>query len=419
MKFIALTISLALLFSCASGKVILGSENTSNDTRHGDAPYILLISIDGYRHDYNKIHKPDFLNWFEKEGASSESLISSFPTKTFPNHLSIVTGLYPSHHGIVANHFYAPDLKQFYSLKDRNSVTNPDFYNGIPIWSLAESQGMRTATYFWPGSEAKIANHYPTYYLQYNHGTSHKERVSQVRKWLLMEKEQRPHLITLYFHDVDSAGHKYGPLAKETKAAVLKVDETIKGLYQFTKNLDYPLQIIIVSDHGMRSVDTSKLVDIIKPISEQKDQFIIEGSGPVVHFYTKNKEVINKKQLQNTISKLNSNAQGHKCYDNNSTPSELNFKDNIRAGDIICIAKSDYYLMTSQRTPPKGAHGWSQYENKDMHGILMGLGNRFKSRTQIGSVKNVDIFPMLSEILGLHYDHKIDGSLEDIKEMMR
>ncbi len=414
MNFFTFLLILTITLSCAKSRVILGNKHTLNDLKHKHAPYVLMISIDGYRHDYNKIHRPEFLTWFAKEGASTEALIPSFPTKTFPNHLSIVTGLYPANHGIVANHFYAPDLKKRYSLKDSESVRNPEFYRGIPLWSLAESQGMKTATYFWPGSEANIYDHYPTYYLKYNHGTSHEDRLDQIKKWLLMDESTRPHFMTLYFHDVDSAGHRYGPLAEETKAAVHKVDQSLKDLYKFTKNLNYPLQIIIVSDHGMRKVNMDNKVNLVNKVPSIKDNFRLEGSGPLIHLYDKNATDINL-----TLRELNNSAKGYMCYLNHEIPKELNFRGNVRAGDIVCIADQNHYLVTNNRMPPKGAHGWSQFEGDDMHGILYAKGSLFKERTKIDSTENINIYPMIAEILGLEIRQHIDGDLSTLRKLLK
>src|SRR5208282_2776893 len=65
--------------------------------------YVILVSLDGFRYDYAAEHGAPNLERMAEEGASApEGMIPSFPSVTFPNHYSIVTGLYPGHHGIVA-----------------------------------------------------------------------------------------------------------------------------------------------------------------------------------------------------------------------------------------------------------------------------------------------------------------------------
>ncbi len=404
-----------MVIGCSSNHEIVTSTNINNDKQHNKTPTVVLISIDGYRHDYNEIHKPKFLTKFQKQSASLKSLIPTFPTKTFPNHLSIITGMYPMNHGIIANHFYNPKLEKYYSLKDRKSVTNPDFYTTVPLWSLAESQGMRTATYFWPGSEARIADHYPTHYMVYNHSTPHDKRLQKIKEWLRLPKSKRPHLITLYFHDVDSAGHRYGPLANETKEAINKVDKSIESLNDFIQTHDSSINIIIVSDHGMQSVKNKK-VNLLAKLNNIESEFIIEGSGPLVHFYLKDKK--KKRLIQTTLNKLNVHKSGYTCYLNNNTPPELNFKNNPSIGDILCIADKETYLVSGPNMTPKGAHGWSQHEGKDMHGILFAQGPCFKKAIEHESKENIHLYPTLAKILKLEIKHRIDGDYKHLKDIV-
>ena len=409
-----LFIFLSLFTSCTSAE-LKQTATSENEPQHVDSPYVLLISIDGYRYDYNKIHKPKFLNEFAKDSARLDSLVPTFPTKTFPNHLSIATGMYPMNHGIVANHFYNPELRKRYSLKDRSSVTNPQFYKGIPLWSLAESQGMRSATYFWPGSEAKIAGKFPSQYMIYNHGTPHEKRINKVKEWLSLDKSKRPHFMTLYFHDVDSAGHKYGPKSSQAKKAVQKVDKSLRELYSFIKTLSYPVNVIIVSDHGMHKVNKENIVDLSKKDKSLFDKFLLEGSGPLVHLYKKDKT--SQKDINKTLQNLN-NGKGYKCYPNAKTPKKLNFRNNPSIGDIVCIAQMKSYLTSGITLAPTGAHGWSQFEGKKMHGIFYAKGPCFKKNKLLKSQSNIHIYPMIAKILKLDINHKIDGHLSKMKELI-
>jgi alkaline phosphatase D len=416
MKLLLSLLSILLLFSCATKKEYKVSN--SNENKKDNAPYILLISIDGYRWDYNDIHKPKFLQKFKSEGASVKYLEPSYPTKTFPNHLSIVTGRYPMNHGIIGNRFFAPDLDKSYSLRDSSAVTNPLFYTAKPFWVLAEEQGLKTGTYFWPGSEAKIDGTFPSYYLKYNHGTSHKKRIDTVMEWFSMPKESRPHFVTLYFHDVDSAGHKFGPKAKETNQAVQKVDKSIEELLTKLNRLDLELNVIIVSDHGMAELSNENLEIIGKTKRTKKllDNFKSVGRGPLVHFYRKNTDF---KYITKTMKLLNREAKNFKCYKKNSTPKKLNFRKNIRIGDFVCIANKGWSIGTKPTSIPKGNHGWSQFDGKDMHSILFAKGPNFKNKFETGKIRNIDIYPMMAKILGLEINHKIDGSIQKSIELLK
>ena len=260
-----------------------------NHSRFDQTPFVLLISLDGYRHDYNELYSPPTLKKFAQQGVSAQSLIPSFPSKTFPNHLTIVTGLYPGNHGIVSNNFYSPQLKKNYRMKDKDSILNADFYSGTPLWSLASLNKMVSAVYFWPGSEAPIAGHFPSYYKRYKHSTPHIKRINKIIEWLKLPLRRRPHYLSLYLSDVDSAGHRYGPRSKEVKKAVLKVDASLKFLFDKISYFKEELNIIIVSDHGMTLFDKSKKINVAQNPSLKKfmRSFRIMGQGSVMFLYYK------------------------------------------------------------------------------------------------------------------------------------
>ncbi|WP_127716603.1 ectonucleotide pyrophosphatase/phosphodiesterase [Halobacteriovorax sp. HLS] len=415
MHSILIILSLLLLSSCSSTKDYFTTNSQKNKK---DAPYILLISIDGYRWDYTELYKPEFLTRFKSDGSSIESLIPSFPTKTFPNHLSLVTGRYPMNHGIVGNQFYAPDLGSSYSLRDSNAVTNSDFYKAKPFWTLAEEQGLKSATYFWPGSEAKFNSILPSYYLKYNHGTSHQKRIDTIVEWFSMKEEIRPHFATLYFHDVDSAGHKFGPNSEQTKQAVHKVDNSIKQLVTKLEKLKLPLNIIIVSDHGMAELSKKNVELIGKTESTKKliSTFKTVGKGPLVHFYRKDEK---QKNISQTVRKINNEADHFKCYENKKTPKKLNFNTNSRIGDFVCLANRDWSISTETSSIPKGNHGWSQFEGKDMHSILYAKGPAFKKGHVCESFRNIDLYPLMAKILNLKIEHKIDGDLKISSQILK
>ena len=173
-----------------------------------DKPYVLLISLDGFRYDYAERDHATNLLALGKSGVTAKALIPSFPTTTFPNHYTIVTGLYPAHHGIVDNSFWDPARNaEFKSSDSASSTTEGSWWGGTPLWVLAEQQGMRAASFFWPGSDAEIQHTRPTYYYKYDGKIPNDRRVEQVVEWLKLPKAERPHFITLYFSDVDHEGH--------------------------------------------------------------------------------------------------------------------------------------------------------------------------------------------------------------------
>ena len=193
--------------------------------------YVLLISMDGFRYDYlDKANTPNF-DKIKNTGASAKALVPIFISKTFPNHYSIVTGMYAENHGLIANTFYANDLQKQYSIRDRNAVENGKFYGGEPIWVTAEKQNVITASYFWVGSEAVIKNHQPTYWKKYDQKVTFYSRVDSVISWFSKPIESRPRLSLLYFHEPDWTGHEYGPNSQEIIEKIKEMDTVVGDLY--------------------------------------------------------------------------------------------------------------------------------------------------------------------------------------------
>src|SRR5579863_3913780 len=191
-------------------------ENGTNSEAAQKAHYLVLVSLDGFRWDYARRDGATHLLALAQKGSSApEGMLPSYPSLTFPNHFTIVTGLYPEHHGLVANTFYDETKQARYAISDSGAVTDGSWYSGVPLWSLAESQGMRSACLFWPGSEAKIAGFQPTYYLHFDNKIVEGARIEQVLAWLRLPPADRPHFITLYYSEPDHEGHEFGPDATE------------------------------------------------------------------------------------------------------------------------------------------------------------------------------------------------------------
>src|ERR1700748_214178 len=209
-------------------KIISGRKN---DAAQQNKPYVILISADGFRYDYAEKYHATHLLALAGDGVKSESMIPCFPSVTFPNHYSMVTGLYPSHQGLVQNNFYDRDLKRFYSYKGK-TASEGIWYGGTPLWVLAEQNKMLSASFYWVGSEAPIKGIYPTYYYKYNEKIPISERIQTVVNWLQLPAEKRPHLVTFYFPQVDHEGHGHGPDSKEVEQAVHLIDSAVYAMTQ-------------------------------------------------------------------------------------------------------------------------------------------------------------------------------------------
>ena len=248
---LAATLSVGVAFAQDSAPVIT-VPNPPNTAAQQAKHYVVLVSLDGFRYDYPRRYgAPQLLQLGTKGASAPEGMFPSYPSLTFPNHISIVTGLYPEHHGIVANSFWDPTREETYVYSQSKSNSDGSWYNGTPLWVLAEQQGMRSACLFWPGSEAEIQGTRPSYYLHFDDKFDDEKRVDQVVAWLKLPADLRPHFITLYYSNVDHAGHLYGPGSDEVRAAVHHVDTMVGDLRKKIAALHLPVDIVVVADHGM------------------------------------------------------------------------------------------------------------------------------------------------------------------------
>jgi len=407
-KKLLLLCALILLNACNSKY----EETVSTTEKAIQKPYVLLISLDGFRWDYVDKYKPIFLSKFAKESAQLTSLRPSFPTKTFPNHLSIITGSYPENHGIVANSFYAPDIDKTYNIKDFKAVTDPDFYWRKPLWVIAEEQNMRTASYFWPSSEAKISGITPSHVVKYDHNASHQARIDGVLNWYALPVNDRPQLITTYFHDIDSAGHRYGQNSPELISAINAVDKTIEQIVTKVHDLKLNINIVLVSDHGMADITPGNYEYLPAWLNKE---YKVLATGPIVHIYDNKKS---KRTLSQTANLLNQEAKHYQCYQYQDIPTKFHASTTNRIGDITCLTDKNWAIGFTGKMS-LGNHGWSQFNTTDMDGIFYAQGPAFKENYQLDTVENVNIMPLLAHILDLEITTPIDGKLEVMKPLLK
>lgn len=390
--------------------------NRENDVKQQQKPYVILISIDGFRWDYaDKYHAENLLKFSEK-GVRAVSMIPSYPSFTFPNHYTLVTGMVPSRHGLIANHFYDAEKEAFYSIRDPKALKDGSWYGGIPLWTLAEQQKMLTASYFWAGSEAEIGGWRPSYYYPYNEITPMDRRIGTVRRWLELPAGKRPHLIHFYFPEVDHAGHRYGPDSPETKRAVLRVDSCIGALAEEVMATGLPVNFLVVSDHGMTEIDTGNPLRL--PAGFDREKFIIPPGGEVIHLFAKE-----RKDILPAYELLSSHAEFSRVYLREDLPGNLVSGDSAtvrnRFGDIVLISEwPRVFNLSSRRTLP-GGHGFDPTTVKDMHTIFYAWGPHIKENIEVSSFPNTDVFPLVAALLELRFDHFIDGTDYLIRRILR
>ncbi|MCS4237104.1 putative AlkP superfamily pyrophosphatase or phosphodiesterase [Myroides gitamensis] len=391
-------------------------EERKNDAKKEESPYVILVSLDGFRYDYIEKHNAKFLAEFASLGTKAESLIPSYPSVTFPNHYSIVTGMYPGHHGLVGNTMYDRNTEERYSLGNAKAVTDAKWYGGTPLWVLAEQQGMLSACYYWPGSEAPIQKVLPTYYYKYSEKSDIDSRLVQVKNWLTLPAEKRPHFITFYMPEVDHAGHQFGPDAEETTKAVQYVDEAMEKLYTLVKDSGLPINLVIVSDHGMLELDQKTLLKL--PFEVDEKEMAVASNGTYVSLFIKD-----SKKIKTWYDKIKKSIDPKlmEVHLKDNLPQEYHFgsKDDRynRVGDIVLTAHAPYYFTNR---PLAGSHGFDPAKVKEMHALFMAVGPNIKEKNTVKSFENVHIYPMIAQILGLTIDEKqVDGTRAVAKEVLK
>ena len=370
-------------------------------------PYIILISADGFRHDLADKYKAANLLRLRSKGVYCDFMLPSYPTLTFPNHYTLVTGLYPAHHGLVDNHFYDPKKQSTYSMSAKFDVGDSSWYGGTPIWTLAEQQHMITASFYWVGSEAPIGGYTPTYWYHYNTAIPMDQRIQIVKNWLELRPDKRPHLITFYMPEVDHAEHLYGPDAPQTKEAVQFVDQSVADLVSTVDSLGLNVNYIFVSDHGMTTVDTVHTLPLPEAIDSTK--FIIPPGESLLHLYAKNKS-----DIKPTYDKLKATAKDYDVYLAEDVPARWHYskKDDRynRIGDIILVPHLPKVFSIEGRPVHFGEHGFDN-ALPDMRAIFFAWGPAFLSNVRIRNFENVDLYPLMAKILGLSYTDKVDGHI--------
>jgi predicted AlkP superfamily pyrophosphatase or phosphodiesterase len=364
--------------------------------------YVVLVSLDGFRYDYGHEYGTPNLDAMAREGASTPTgMLPSYPSVTFPNHYTLVTGLRPEHHGIVAMTFEDPDRKESYSFMDAKKNSDGSWYEGTPLWVLAEQQGMRSACFFWPGSEAAIDGVRPSYYLHYDESIGDETRIDQVIDWLKLPADRRPHFITLYYPNTDHAGHKYGPDSSEEREAVHHVDAMIGELREKLKATGLPVDLIVTADHGMIKLDPTP---VVLDKFANLDHFKTEG--PLLY-------AENEADAEKAYEEFRAHPDPRfKVYRRLDVPKGLHYDVSAREGDPVVIPTGPYSLYPHAPTHPGnvGSHGFDPHTMPEMKAIFYAAGPDIKAGVKLPGFDNIDVYPLLAKLLGLETP-PVDGEI--------
>lgn len=380
-------------------------------------PRVVIISIDGFRHDYPELHQAQAIQKLGEQGVRSKGLQPVYPSKTFPNHLSIVTGRYPTKHGLVDNFFYDKEREQTYGMGD--GLKDSTWITAMPLWNLAEFQGVKAATFFWPESDARISGRTPSYFYHYSTPASNQQRVDQIVEWLQLPLASQPQLVFGYFSVVDTMGHRFGPEAQQTKKAAQYIDGLIGQLYErLQTEVDEPVNLILVADHGMSLVkgDEAYANDIF---AVDEDKFKVVNGSTRMMFYaleetTPEEIAAQRQQIAEQIADDDMLTL--------ASPQALNDRGYVggpRVADIIVDTHAPHTFSSrpAEERRDGGTHGF--YGTREMDGLFVAVGPAFKDGLVIDRFENIHIYPLVADLLGLELLTPIDGEAEVLAPILR
>lgn len=377
---------------------------------------LVLVSLDGFRWDY--IDRPAAVNLraIAKAGVHARTMEPVFPTKTFPNHYSLVTGLYPEHHGIVSNTMEDSAIGHRFTISDSVAVTDARWWGGEPIWLTAERQGRKAATYFWPGSEAPIGGIRPTWWMRFDNAVPNAVRVRQVLDWLRLPVGQRPAIVTLYFSDVDHESHNVGPDAPGTDRAIASVDSAVGALWAGIREggLQDQVNLVVVSDHGMAATSRDRMIFL--------DDYLEQGSYRVVDWSPVAMIVPAPGKEEEVYQRL-SKAPHLATYRRWEVPARYHFRASPRITPIVSIADEGYTITTRAvfaRVPRVVLGGMHGYDNAlpSMGALFVATGPAFPRGREVPRVRAVDLYDLMTDLLGLRPAPN-DGSLDSIRVVLK
>lgn len=398
----SLPLAAALSISSAAASPDADSRGSGGTNATADRhPYLILVSIDGFRWDYLNQHAGPALERLVANGLRAESMRPVFPTLTFPNHYTIATGLYPVEHGIVANDFPDDSRQHWYSYKVPDTVQDGAWYGGEPIWVAAERAGLVSAAFYFVGTEAPVDGIAPSHWRAFDATVPGDDRVDQALEWLRLPDAARPHLITLYFEQVDDVSHRFGPGSPESIAAINTVDGWLQRLLDGLDRLPFrdEVYVVVVSDHGQSTyrADTEPLV--LADIIELKHLTVSE-SGPFTLLYLESGGEERAVAIRDTV---NAQWQNGRAYRPGDAPAAWRLTESPRVADVILQADPGFGVVSTRdklRFITPGDHGWAP-EVRDMHGVFVASGPGIAAGTEVGIIDAVETYPLLLDMLGL------------------
>ncbi len=374
--------------------------------------YTVIISLDGLRWDYLDTYDVPFMQQLAREGVKAV-MQPSFPSKTFPNHYTLATGLTPDHHGIITNTFWDRERGVEFSLGNKDTRSKGYYYGGDPVWLTAKHQGVKTATVFWVGSDVAIQGEHPTYWLDYQtQQIGFEERVDEILRLLRLPEKDRPHLVMAYFEEPDRSGHNYGPMNRLTRRAMEDMDRLLSLMWTRIQMLPIASQVnlIITGDHGMTSVDPKRFVDIDDVLPKHWYERFCNDYPTLIY--------ASAPQYVDSICDALQHVDHIRAWKKADIPAYLGYGTNKNMGDVVVLPDVGWLFADKPSKKQRGSHGFD-HTAADMQVGFRAVGPDFKvGYEKPDRFRNVCIYPLLCYLLGVTPSPN-DGNLDEVIDMLR
>lgn len=373
----------------------------------------IIVSLDGFRWDYAEAFNAPFMKYMADNGVKAV-MQPSFPSKTFPNHYTLATGLRPDHHGIVANEFRDRATGALFTLKDAATRTDPKYYGGDPVWLTARNQGLKVATVYWVGSDVAVKGSHPNYWEDYQKRPllTLEQRVAKIISYLKMPANKRPNLIMAYFEEPDASGHRFGPISATTRKSFEHVDSLLQNLWQRISKLPIAgkVNLIVTGDHGMAWLDSARAVPVKRYL---KDEWVSEVLGSLPAFVN-----VRRPEYADSVVNALSKVDHVRAWKRQDVPAYLDYGTNPNVGDVVVLPDVGWLFTDAPIKPGTGNHGFDNTAC-DMQVGFRAIGADFKhGYTKPGEFRNVSIYPLLCHLLGITPSPN-DGDLTEVTDLLQ
>ncbi len=374
--------------------------------------YTVIISLDGLRWDYLDTYDVPFLNQLAREGVKAV-MQPSFPSKTFPNHYTLATGLTPDHHGVIANTFWDRERGVEFSLGNKETRADGRYYGGDPVWLTAKHQGVKTAAVFWVGSDVAVNGEHPTYWRDYQtQQLDYPDRVAEIIRLLKLPEQDRPHLVMAYFEEPDRSGHNYGPMNRMTRRALEELDLLLSNLWARIQLLPIAdkVNFIVTGDHGMTSVDPKRFVDIDDVLPKHWYERFCNDYPTLIY--------ASAPQYVDSIYDALQGVDHIRAWKKADIPAYLGYGTNKNMGDVVVLPDVGWLFADKPSKKQRGSHGFD-HTAADMQVGFRAIGPDFKvGYEKPDRFRNVCVYPLLCYLLGVTPSPN-DGSLDEVRDMLR